>query len=78
MRSRVRITVVAWAVVGFGVAGIGYGMDCHGKVVSAGASARDVQALCSDSAQVNDTVEVVLKPVYDPSGYDVGRVPVAV
>jgi hypothetical protein len=78
MLSRVRCAMMVWAGVGLGVAGVGYGMDCHGKVVSMGASAWDVQALCGDPAQVNDAVEVVLKPVYEPSGRDVGRVPVAV
>ena len=66
--SRVWFAVVVWAVVALGVAGIGHAMDCHGKVVSIGASPWDVQAICGDPAQVSDTIEIVLKPVYGPHG----------
>jgi hypothetical protein len=43
-----------------------------------GATAWDVQAICGDPAQVSDTVEIVLKPVYDPQGHVAGHLPVGV
>ena len=43
-----------------------------------GASPSDVQAICGDSAQVNDILEIVLKPVYDPWRRVAGYLPVEV
>jgi Protein of unknown function (DUF2845) len=37
-----------------------------------------VQAICGDPTQVSDTVEIVLKPVYDPQGRVAGHLPVGV
>jgi hypothetical protein len=37
-----------------------------------------VQAICGEPAQVSDTVEIVLKPVYDPQGRVAGHLPVGV
>ena len=76
--SRGRLAVVAWTVVALGVAGIGQAMNCDGKLVSTGASPWDVQAICGDPAQVSETIEVVLKPVYDPQGRVAGHLPVGV
>jgi hypothetical protein len=78
MRSRVRFAVVVWAAAALGVAGIGQAMDCDGRVVSMGASPWDVQAICGDPAQVTDTIEIILKPVYDPRGSVAGHLPVGV
>lgn len=76
--ARVRFAVVVWAAMALGVAGIGQAMDCDGKVVSTGASPWDVQAICGDPAQVSETIEIVLKPVYDPRGSVAGHLPVGV
>jgi hypothetical protein len=76
MMSRVRIAVVVLTAVGLGAAGIGHALDCEGRLVSEGASPWDVQAICGDPAQVSDTVEIVLKPVYDPQGRVAGHLPV--
>jgi uncharacterized protein DUF2845 len=78
MMSRVRIAVVVLTAVVLGAAGIGHALDCEGRLVSMGASPWDVQAICGDPVQVNDTIEIVLKPVYDPQGRVAGHLPVGV
>jgi hypothetical protein len=78
MLSRVRIAVVVLTAVVLGAAGIVHALDCEGRLVVEGASPWDVQTICGDPAQVSDTVEIVLKPVYDPQGHVVGHVPVGV
>jgi hypothetical protein len=78
MMSRVRIAVVVLTAVVLGWAGIVHALDCEGRLVSAGASPWDVQTICGDPVQVSDTIEVVLKPVYDPQGRVAGHVPVGV
>jgi hypothetical protein len=78
MLSRVRIAVVVWTAVVLGTAGIGHALECDGRVVSMGASPWDVQAICGDPAQINDTIELMLKPVYDLRGSVAGHLPVEV
>jgi Protein of unknown function (DUF2845) len=74
--SSVRIAVVVLTAVVLGVAGIVHALDCGGRLVVDGASPWDVQTICGDPVQVSDTVEVVLKPVYNPHGRVAGHVPV--
>jgi len=76
--SKVRMAVVVLTAVVLGAAGIVYALDCEGRLVSMGASPWDVQSICGDPAQVNDSVEIVLKPVYNPQGRVAGHVPVEV
>jgi hypothetical protein len=76
--SRVRIAVVALTAVVLGAAGIACALDCNGRVVSMGASPWDVQSICGDPEQVSETIEIVLKPVYDPQGHVAGHLPVGV
>jgi hypothetical protein len=76
--SRVRIAVVVLTAVVLGMAGIGHTLDCGGRLVTMGASPWDVQAICGDPVQVSETIEVVLKPVYDPQGHVAGHLPVGV
>jgi hypothetical protein len=76
--SSVRVAVVVLTAVVLGVAGIGHAMDCDGRVVSMGASLWGVQGICGDPAQINDTIELVLKPVYDHQGRVAGHLPVGV
>jgi two-component sensor histidine kinase len=66
--SGARLVVAVLSAVVLGAAGLGHALDCEGRLVTMGASPWDVQALCGDPAQVRDTMEVVLKPVYDPQG----------
>ena len=76
--SRVRFAVVVLTAVVLGAAGIVDALDCDGRLVSLGASPWDVQAICGDPAQVSDTIELVLKPVYDAQGRVAGHLPVGV
>jgi hypothetical protein len=78
MMSRVRLAVVVLTAVVVGAAGIARALGCDGRLVSLGASPWDVQAICSEPTQVSDTVEIVLKPVYDPQGRVAGHLPVGV
>jgi Protein of unknown function (DUF2845) len=66
--SKVRLAVVALTAVVLGTAGIVSALDCQGRLVIMGASPWDVQGICGDPEQVNDTIEVVLKPAYGPQG----------
>jgi Protein of unknown function (DUF2845) len=76
--SRIRSVVVALTAVLLGTAGIVSALDCQGRLVTMGASPWDVQGICGDPAQVHDTIEIVLKPVYDPQGRVAGHLPVDV
>jgi hypothetical protein len=78
MMSRIRMAVVALTAVVLGTAGIVCALECEGRLVSLGASPWDVQAICGGPTQVSDTVELVLKPVYDPQGRVAGHLPVGV
>jgi hypothetical protein len=76
--SSVRFAVMVLIAVVLGAIGIGHTLDCEGRLVTMGASPWDVQSICGDPVQVSDTIEVVLKPVYDPQGHVAGHVPVGV
>jgi hypothetical protein len=78
MTWRVRIAVAVLSAVVLGAAGLGYALDCEGRLVTMGASPWDVQGICGDPAQVSDTIEIVLKPVYDPQGRVAGYLPFGV
>ncbi len=76
--SRVRVAAVVLTAVVLGAAGLTRALDCEGRLVTMGASPWDVQAICGDPIQVSDTIEIVLKPVYDPWGRVAGHLPVGV
>jgi Protein of unknown function (DUF2845) len=76
--SRVLVAAAVLTAVVLGVAGFGHALDCEGRLVTMAASPLDVQAICGDPAQVSDTIEIVLKPVYDPQGRVAGHLPVGV
>jgi hypothetical protein len=76
--SKVRMAVVVLAAVVLGAIGVVQALDCEERLVSMGASPLDVRAICGDPAQVSDTIEVVLKPIYDPQCRVAGHVPVGV
>jgi Protein of unknown function (DUF2845) len=69
------VAVVVLTAVVLGAEGIGQAMECNGRVVSMGASPWDGQGICGDPVQVNDTVELVLKPVYTPRDSVEGHLP---
>jgi Protein of unknown function (DUF2845) len=58
--------------------GLAWALDCGGRLVSEGQAPWEVQAICGEPTQVDDTVEIVLKPVYDVFGRAVDHLPVAV
>lgn len=76
--GKVRLAAVALTVVVLGAAGLAQALNCEGRLVTMGASPWDVQAICGDPAQVRDTIEIMLKPVYDPQGRVAGHLPVGV
>jgi hypothetical protein len=55
-----------------------WALDCEGRLVSEGQAAWEVQAICGEPAHIQDTVEVILQPVYGPFGRVVDYLPVAV
>ena len=76
--SRIRVAVVVLTAVVLGTAGIGRALDCEGRVVSLGATPWEVQGLCGNPERMSETIEIVLKPVYDPQGRVAGHLPVGV
>jgi hypothetical protein len=63
-----RITMLMLGAVVLGAAGIAQALDCEGRLVSIGDSPLAVLSICGEPAQVGDSVEVILKPVYHPNG----------
>jgi Protein of unknown function (DUF2845) len=74
----------AWAALGVlttllvGARELAWALDCEGRLVSEGQAPWEVQAICGEPAQVDDTVEVILQPVSDPVGRVVDHLPVAI
>ncbi len=57
---------------------LAWALDCEGRLVSEGQAPWEVQAICGEPTQVDDSVEIVLKPVYDVFGRAVDHLPLAV
>jgi hypothetical protein len=76
--ATVWIVVVVLTAVVCGARGLAWALDCGGRLVSEGQAPWEVQAICGEPTQVDDSVEIVLKPVYDPFGHVVDYLPVAV
>jgi hypothetical protein len=74
----VRMAMLLLTAAVLGTAGIARALDCEGRLVSMGDSPWAVHAICGAPAQVGDSVEIILKPVYHPNGQAAGHVPVAV
>jgi hypothetical protein len=70
--------VVVLTTLLIGARGLAWVLDCEDRLVSEGQAPWAVQAICGEPAQVQDTVEIVLKPVYDAFGRIVDHLPVAV
>jgi Protein of unknown function (DUF2845) len=69
--------VVLTASLGAG-SGLAWALDCAGRLISEGQAPWEVLASCGEPTQVEDTVEVILPPLYDPLGRVVDHLPVAV
>jgi hypothetical protein len=76
--SNVRVVVVALTVIALGMAEIVHALDCDGRLASIGDNTWEVQSICGAPVQVDDSVEVVLQPVYDAQGRVAGHLPIAV
>jgi hypothetical protein len=62
----------------FGVMGLAWALDCSGRLISLGHMPWEVQAICGDPAQIEDSFEVILKPVHDRAGHATDHIPIAV
>jgi uncharacterized protein DUF2845 len=73
-----------WVAVGVlttwlgGASGLAWALDCGGRLVSEGQASWEVLAICGEPTEVDDSVEIVLKPAYDVFGRVVDHFPVAV
>ena len=76
--SNVRLAVLVLSAMVLGTAGLAPALQCEGRLVSTGQSPWEVQVICGAPAQIEDSVEVILKPAYDLYGRVAGHVPVAV
>lgn len=74
----VRGAVVMLITVVWGVMGLAWALDCSGRLVSLGYTPWEVQAICGDPTQIEDSFELVLKPIHDRAGYVVDHFPIAV
>jgi hypothetical protein len=76
--GHIRVVMVVLTAAVLGIAGIARALECEGRLVSMGDTPWQVHAICGAPAEVGDSIEVILKPVYHPSGHVAGHVPVAV
>jgi hypothetical protein len=74
----IRVAVVVLTATMGGVLAHAWALDCEGRLVSEGQAPWEVQAICGEPTQVQETVEIILQPVYDPFGRVVDHLPVAV
>ena len=74
----VRVAMVVLTAVVLGAAGVARALECEGRLVSMGHSPWEVHTICGAPAQIGDSIEVVLKPAYDPNGQVAGHIPVEV
>jgi uncharacterized protein DUF2845 len=79
-----RLVAYVWMTVGVvatllvGARGLAWALDCEGRLISEGQAPWEVQAICGEPTQVDDSVEIVLQPAYDVFGPVVDHLPVAV
>jgi Protein of unknown function (DUF2845) len=74
----VRLAAVVLTTGVLAMVGIAGALECGGRLVSIGNSPWEVQAICGAPAEIDDSVEIILKPAYDPSGHVAGHWPIAV
>jgi hypothetical protein len=76
--ATVWVAIVVLTAAVYGGQGLAWALDCGGRLVSEGQAPWEVQAICGEPTQMDDTVEIVLKPAYDVFGRVVDHFPVAV
>jgi len=74
----VKGAVVVLTAVVCGALGLAWALDCGGRLVSVGYTPWEVHVICGEPSQIDDTLEIILKPVYNPSGHVVDHLPMAV
>jgi hypothetical protein len=74
----VKAAVVLLSAVVFGAVGMAWALDCEGRLVSVGQAPWEVHAICGEPTQIEETLEIILKPLHDRSGRVVDHLPVAV
>jgi Protein of unknown function (DUF2845) len=74
----VKAVVVVLTTVVFGTMGLVWALDCEGRLVSLGHAPWEVHAICGEPTQIEDTLQLIHKPVYGPSGRVVDYFPMAV
>lgn len=74
----VKGAVVVLTAVICGAMGLAWALDCGGRLVSLGQAPWEVHAICGEPTQIEDTLQLIHKPVYDPSGRVVDYFPMAV
>jgi hypothetical protein len=75
---RIKGAMVVLTAVICGAMGFARALDCEGRLVSLGQAPWEVHAICGEPTQVEDTLELIHKPVYGPSGRVVDYFPMAV
>lgn len=73
-----KVAVVMLTVALCGAMGLAWALDCQGSLVSLAQAPWEVQAICGDPSQIDDTFQLIHKPVYGPSGGVVDYFPMAV
>jgi hypothetical protein len=68
LEATVWVVVAVLTAVVYGAQGLAWALDCGGRLVSEGQALWEVQAICGEPTQVDDSVEIVLKPAYDVFG----------
>ena len=74
----IKDVVILLSAVVFGAMGMAWALDCEGRLVSVGQAPWEVHAICGEPTQIEETLEIILKPVHDRFGHVVDHLPVAV
>jgi hypothetical protein len=70
--------VIVLISVLYGAMELGWALDCEGRLVSLGQAPWEVYAICGEPTQIEETFQLIHKPVYSPSGRAVDYIPVTV
>lgn len=70
--------LVVLTVAVCGAMGLAWGLDCGGRLVSQGHTPWEVHAICGEPTQIEETLQLIHKPIYAPSGRVVDYFPIAV
>jgi hypothetical protein len=58
--------------------GLAWALDCNGRLISLGYTLWEVQAICGEPTQIEESLEIILQPIRDRAGQVVDHLPVAV